>query len=177
MLFFKHRCSLHYKEYALQNTYLIIRWWHNRAVQRRCYRLKKLPHHTCSLQVLHTSRHVIYETLHCHLWNPPAYQSSCAFGHTACQIPHQGVHPYIPYSLLNMSKLLQGASFSKNLKSSSDLSREKTMVTKVISVLKSVSRLKIFPETGPWTETGIVSKDFLGRSKFNQPRISTEHPN
>ncbi len=29
------------------------------------------------------------------------------------------------------------------------LSMEKTMVTKVISELKSVSRLKIFPETGP----------------------------
>ncbi len=31
------------------------------------------------------------------------------------------------------------------------LSMEKTMVTKVISELKSVSRLKIFPETGPWS--------------------------
>ena len=31
------------------------------------------------------------------------------------------------------------------------LSMEKTMVTKVISELKSVSRLKILPETGPWT--------------------------
>ncbi len=30
------------------------------------------------------------------------------------------------------------------------LSMEKTMVTKVISELKSFSRLKIFPETGPW---------------------------
>ena len=30
------------------------------------------------------------------------------------------------------------------------LSMEKTMVAKVISELKSISRLKIFRETGPW---------------------------
>ncbi len=36
------------------------------------------------------------------------------------------------------------------------LSMEKTMVTKVISELKSVSRLKIFPETGPSTPVHAV---------------------
>ncbi len=42
-----------------------------------------------------------------------------------------------------------GAGFSKNLKSSSDLKHEKTVVAKVISELKSVSGLKkTFPETG-----------------------------
>ncbi len=45
--------------------------------------------------------------------------------------------------------MVPGSSFSKNLKSSIDLKQEKTMVTKVISELKSVSRLKILPETGP----------------------------
>ncbi len=42
-----------------------------------------------------------------------------------------------------------GASFSKILSPIVILSREKAMVTKVISELKSVSRLKILPETGP----------------------------
>ncbi len=44
-----------------------------------------------------------------------------------------------------------GVSFSKCVMSSSDLNHGKTMVTKVISEFKSISRLKIFRETGPWS--------------------------
>ncbi len=38
-----------------------------------------------------------------------------------------------------------------------NLSMEKTMVAMVISELESVSRLKLFPETGPWASTMMFS--------------------
>ncbi len=39
---------------------------------------------------------------------------------------------------------------------------EKTMVTMVISEFKSLSRLKIFRETGPWTFRKSLHVDFHG---------------
>ncbi len=46
------------------------------------------------------------------------------------------------------------------------LSREKTMVTKVISELKSLSRLKIPPETGPWFTPAGIHRQIFGLAQL-----------
>ncbi len=48
------------------------------------------------------------------------------------------------------SEITRGQFLKKSLSPLVVLSMEKTMVTMVISELKSISRLKIFRETEPW---------------------------
>ncbi len=58
--------------------------------------------------------------------------------------------------LLDTQTFIYQAPVSQNLKSFSDL---KTIVTKVISELKSLSRPKIFPETGPRMPVLVLFQD------------------